>query len=127
MRNVSVKKIESVVADLCIKCAVDLRFDVIQSLKAASRKEKNKKAKTVLSLIIENSEIAKKNRVPICQDTGMAVVYLDVGQDVRLTGGALEAAIHRGIAGGYKTGRLRKSVVKDPHTAHSNHTLRIKT
>lgn len=115
MRKASVKKIEKAVADLCVKCAVDLRSDVEASLKAALKKEKTKKAKHVLSLIVENARLARKDKLPICQDTGMAVVYLDVGQEARLTDGALEAAVHRGVARGYRSGKLRKSVVEDPH------------
>lgn len=88
--------------------------DMTKRLREAEAAEESELGKKILGQLLENLEIAKEDTVPICQDTGMAVVFLEIGQDVHLAGGDLEAAVHEGVRQGYVEGYLRKSVVSDP-------------
>lgn len=97
-----------------MEACTELPFDVRNALDKAKSAEKNPVAVDVLNTIIENYKIADDNKVPICQDTGMACVFLEIGQDVHLTDGSLEEAVHEGVRQGYTEGYLRKSVVRDP-------------
>ena len=106
-------QITEAVSELAISANYVLRKDVVKGLKEALSRETNRRAKSILSSIIENARIAKKEKMPICQDTGMAVVFVEMGEDVRITGGGLKEAINRGIRQGYRQGYLRKSTV-DP-------------
>lgn len=99
---------------LCIEANQQLPKDVRQALRCCRRQEDWEIAQGVLDQIIENYEIARQEQVPICQDTGMACVFLEIGQDVHITGGALSEAVDEGVRRGYERGYLRKSVVKDP-------------
>ncbi|OPF52203.1 fumarate hydratase [Clostridium baratii] len=114
MREVSVNTIRDIVRDLCIEANYYISDDIKEELINSNNKEKFKIAKEVLSKIIENDDIAKKEDMPICQDTGMACIFLDIGQDVHFVDGSLEEAINEGVRRGYKDGYLRKSIVKDP-------------
>lgn len=114
MREISVKIITEKVEELCIAANEHLPEDVKLALKSCRSREKWETAKGVLDKIIENYETADEKCVPICQDTGMACVFLEIGQDVHLTGGDLESAVNEGVRRGYEKGYLRKSVVKDP-------------
>lgn len=114
MREVSVNTIRDIVKDLCIEANYYISDDIKEELINSNNKEKFEIAKEVLSKIIENDDIAKKEDMPICQDTGMACIFLDVGQDVHFIDGNLEEAINEGVRRGYKDGYLRKSIVKDP-------------
>lgn len=114
MRKIQAKKIKEAVSELCIKANVELRGDILAALKKALKNEKNKNAKIILREILENARIAKRERLPICQDTGMAVVFCEIGQDVSIVGGGLERVINEGVRDGYRRGYLRKSVVGDP-------------
>lgn len=114
MREVNVNKIKDVVAKLSIEANLFLRKDVLGALKNAYLRERKPKAKKILKALIENTKIASGEKLPICQDTGMAMVFLEIGQGVELVGGDLEKAINDGIRQGYKEGLLRKSVIKDP-------------
>ncbi|MDD6795197.1 MAG: fumarate hydratase [Clostridiaceae bacterium] len=114
MRNIEVKEVTKAIRRLCIDANCYLGDDIRQELKRAKDKENNEIAKDILKKIVINSNIAEKEEVPICQDTGMACVFMDIGQDVHFVGGLLEEAINEGIRQGYKDGYLRKSVVKDP-------------
>lgn len=114
MRIISVSQIEQTVAFLCQKANTQLPDDVLQALFAAKEQEISKTGQAVLSDLINNAEIASETPCPICQDTGMAVVFVKIGQDVKIEGGWIEDAIHRGVARGYKEGYLRASVVSDP-------------
>ena len=107
------KQIEQTVKDLCIKANIDLRNDVKLALKKSWKSEPNPKAKYILNILIENYKIAKKEKIPICQDTGITVVFVELGQNVKIKG-SLPRAINKGVAEGYKEGYLRKSIVKDP-------------
>ena len=122
MREVRVSRIRDVVAELCIKANTILRPDIHHAIKKASKKERNKKAKHILEVLLENAAIAKKEKRALCQDTGIACVLVEVGQDVRLTGGNLKAAINSGVKDGYKKAFLRKSVVRGPLTRENTGT-----
>lgn len=114
MREVSVNTIRDIVKELCIEANYYISDDIKEELINSNNKEKFEIAKEVLSKIIENDDIAKKEDMPICQDTGMACIFLDIGQDVHFIDGNLEAAINEGVRRGYEDGYLRKSIVKDP-------------
>lgn len=114
MREVSVNTIRDIVKELCIEANYYISDDIKEELINSNNKEKFEIAKEVLSKIIENDDIAKKEDMPICQDTGMACIFLDIGQDVHFIDGNLEEAINEGVRRGYKDGYLRKSIVKDP-------------
>lgn len=114
MKEIHVSKIIDAVEKLCIDSNYYLNEDIYKALAAALNAEKSENGRMVLETIIKNAEIAADEKMPICQDTGMAVVFLEVGQDVRITGGNLYDAIQEGVRRGYKNGYLRFSVVKDP-------------
>ena len=114
MREISVSQITEVVAKLCIEANQHLPEDVKCAIKTCRACEDWGIAQGVLDQIIENYEIADRECVPICQDTGMACVFLEIGQDVHLVGGNLTDAINEGVRKGYAEGYLRKSVVADP-------------
>jgi fumarate hydratase subunit alpha len=114
MREIDVKEITNKVAQLCIEANCLLGEDVKTAIKKAIEKEESPLGKEVLKQILENAEIAKKEMVPLCQDTGLTVVFLEVGNEVRFVGGDLNEAINEGVRKGYIEGYLRKSVVKDP-------------
>lgn len=113
MRIISSDKIKNTVAELCIRANTVLRRDVLESIKQAKIQEVNLRAKKLLEAIIENSRIAKKERLAICQDTGLPCVFVELSQDVKIIGN-LRQAINKGVEAGYKKGFLRNSIVKDP-------------
>lgn len=112
MRKINVKKIKDIISQLCIEANTVLRKDVLASLKYATRIEKDKKAKRILDILVENANIAKEEGIAICQDTGLVCVYLEIGQSVKLVGGSLEKAINDGIHLGYEKGYFRNSIVE---------------
>ena len=114
MREINTKIIEDTIRDLCIEANYYLVDEIKESLKDSRDKESYPIAQNVLDKIIINADIAATQDVPMCQDTGMACVFLDIGQDVHFVGGLLEDAINNGVRRGYVEGYLRKSVVKDP-------------
>lgn len=114
MREISVNLIKNRIRDLCIDANYFLGDDIKDSLIHFKNNEKSKIGKDILGNIIENAKIAKEEQLPICQDTGVACVFLEIGQDVHLIDGNLEEAINSGVREGYEKGYLRKSVVKDP-------------
>lgn len=114
MREISVKKIEETIAKLCIEANHFLSEDVKDTLRKMKNNEDGKCAKGILDDIEKNIAIAEKGVFPLCQDTGMACIFLDIGQDVHLVDGDIEDAVNRGVAKGYVGGYLRKSIVKDP-------------
>jgi fumarate hydratase subunit alpha len=113
-REITTGDIERVVKDLCIKANTVLRPDVLQALQEAHRKEKGAVAKKMLGVLLANAKIAEKDLIPICQDTGMTVVFMDMGEDVVLTGDSLIDAVNNGVETAYEEGNFRKSVVGDP-------------
>ena len=114
MREISVKIITEAISQMCKEANFDLCDDVMKALKTSSENEVSKIGKSILKDLIKNAELASFKRVPMCQDTGMAVVFVEIGQEVKLVDGLLSDAINEGIRDGYASGYLRKSVVKDP-------------
>lgn len=114
IREVSTDKITDLVEKLCIEANCHLTDDIFNCLKRSRATEKSLLGKDILNTLIENAQIARDENAPICQDTGMAVVFITIGQDVHISGGSLEDAINEGVRRGYEKGYLRKSVVKDP-------------
>jgi fumarate hydratase subunit alpha len=110
MREVNVKVITEKVRALCMEANTDLGEDVLQSFDQAIEKEESPLGIEILKELKENARIAKEERVPICQDTGFAVIFLELGQDVHLVGGGLREAIFEGVRQGYRDGFLRKSI-----------------
>ncbi|MBU2567251.1 MAG: fumarate hydratase [Elusimicrobia bacterium] len=114
MRDINISEITGVVKKLCLDTNFVLPEDVWKKLREAQATEESPAGKDVLKQIIENDTIAEKEKIPMCQDTGLAVVFVEVGQEVHITGGDLTDAINQGVREGYTEGYLRKSVVADP-------------
>jgi len=110
MREIDVKLITEKVRDLCMKANTDLGEDVLQAFDRAMGKEESPLGVEILKELKENARIAKEEKVPICQDTGFAILFIELGQDVHLAGGNLNEAIQEGVRQGYKDGYLRKSI-----------------
>ena len=113
MKVISSNKIRDTLADLCIQANLFLRNDVLAQLKAAYLKETDKRARAILAAIIKNAAIARREKLAVCQDTGMPVVFLEIGQDVKIAGD-LKKAVNKGIELGYKKGYLRNSIIRQP-------------
>lgn len=121
MKTINVNEIIKTVKELSIEANYYLPNDVKEAIEKAEKNEKWPIANNILNKILENSQIASAEKMPICQDTGMACVFIDIGQDVHITGESLEEAINEGVRQGYAEGFLRKSVVKDPlHRVNTN-------
>ena len=114
IREINVKEITRNIKEMCIEANYTLSPDMDKAMKKAAGEEKSELGTKILNQLQENLVIADSEKIPICQDTGMAVVFVDIGQEIHFTGGQLEEAIHEGVRQGYTEGYLRKSVVKDP-------------
>lgn len=114
MRTIQSTEITQAVKDLFIQANFDIGDSVFKTLEDAMNKEKSQLGKSILEKIYENNTLAKKEGIAICQDTGMSVVFIDIGQDVHIEGTYINDAIHEGVRQAYQEGYLRKSVVKDP-------------
>ena len=114
MRTIPVSQIMDAVKEMCIEANLFLTKDMEEALKQAQKSEEAPLGRSVLDQLCQNLQIAGEDSIPICQDTGMAVVFLEVGQEVHFEGGVLEDAVNEGIRRGYTEGCLRKSVVSDP-------------
>ena len=114
IREINASEITKTVREMCIKVNHFLSEDMDNALKKATENEKSDLGKKILDQLQENLKIAGEDMIPICQDTGMAVLFVDVGQDVHVADGLIEDAINEGVRQGYVDGYLRKSVVKDP-------------
>lgn len=114
MRTISVQEITRNIKEMCIEANYELSDDVKNAIYYHEETESNQLGKQILSQLKENMDIAENENIPICQDTGMAVVFMKIGQDVHFDGGSVEDAINEGIRQGYTEGYLRKSVVGDP-------------
>ena len=114
LRTVKTEQITENIREMCIEANHFLTGDMTEALDRARESEKAPLGKQILQQLQENLQIAREDMIPICQDTGMAVVFAEVGQDVHIEGGLLEDAIQEGVRRGYTEGFLRKSVVKDP-------------
>ena len=114
MREISCQEIEKTVRDMCIQATHFLSEDMAAAMNHAVETEKSPLGKQVLKQLEDNLKIAGEEMIPICQDTGMAIVFVEIGQEIHVTGGYLEDAINEGVRQGYTEGFLRKSVVEDP-------------
>ena len=114
IRTISVDKITENIKEMCIEANHFLSPDMDTVMKEAVDKEESPLGRQILTQLQENLKIAGDDMIPICQDTGMAVIFMEIGQDVHLEGGSLEDAVNEGVRQGYTEGFLRKSVVKDP-------------
>ena len=114
IRNIDTKIITENIKEMCIEANHYLSKDMEKALKKASETEESELGKKILGQLMDNLDIADKEMIPICQDTGMAVIFMEIGQDVHFEGDVLEDAINEGVRLGYTEGYLRKSVVKDP-------------
>ncbi|HBG77422.1 MAG TPA: fumarate hydratase [Phycisphaerales bacterium] len=116
MRTIEFKKVASEVEKLCIEACHQLPADVLSALKAAEQSERNLSAKKILNQLVENAKIAEEKQIPICQDTGLAIIFVQIGSDIKIEpqGKTVIDAINAGVAAGYENGFLRKSVVAEP-------------
>ena len=120
MRDIDCQTIKETVARLCQEATCLLPEDVLQALKQARQKEESPLGQKILDQILENAELARKEMLPLCQDTGTAVIFLEVGQDAHIVGGDLNECIKQGVSEGYTKGFLRKSMVERPFSARIN-------
>jgi fumarate hydratase subunit alpha len=120
VREISVSEITKAIADLCQQANYYLPDDVLNALKCAQEEEESPLGKEVLSRILQNADIAAKKKMPLCQDCGTVLVFLEIGQDVHITGGDLAFAIEEGVRQGYADGYLRKSMVEQPFFSRTN-------
>lgn len=114
MREIKYQDVVDTVARLCIEANCIIGEDIVNAFKKALQLEESPTGRDILKQLIENTEIAKNEMIPACQDTGTAVVFVELGSEVRITGGELFDAINKGVAKGYTEGYLRKSIVADP-------------
>ncbi|MCK4306684.1 fumarate hydratase [candidate division WOR-3 bacterium] len=120
MRDVNTEEIIDVVAHLCMDANYNLPDDVLDTIKKAKEKEDSPTGKAILDEIIENNRIAREEKLAICQDTGFAIFFVELGQEVHITGGNFQDAINEGVKKGYQDGYLRKSIVDDPVLSRVN-------
>ena len=120
MRDIDCKQITETISNLFQEACLYLPEDVLTALKQAREKEESPVAKDVLSQMIQNTEVSVKEKIPLCQDTGAAVVLLELGQEAHITGGDLYTCINEGVRQGYDEGYLRKSMVNQPFSARVN-------
>ncbi len=114
MREIEAARITEEVSRLCMEANFELEDDVQKALEDAFSREESPAGREVLRQILENSGIAREEKMPICQDTGLAVIFVELGQDVHITGGGFEKAVNEGVRRGYTEGYLRKSCLADP-------------
>lgn len=114
MKEINVEDIARAVADLAVRACCRLPQDMVDGMHRAHGAEPSPVGKNILEQLLENAAIAASDGIPICQDTGLAVIFADVGQDVRIVGGAFEDAVNEGVRRGYVDGYLRKSCVAEP-------------
>ncbi|MDQ7096508.1 fumarate hydratase [Desulfosporosinus sp. PR] len=114
MKEMNVEEIIAAVETLCIESNYDLGSDIMTGFQKALQEERSPLGAEVLRRLIENAQVAERERVPMCQDTGMAIIFVELGQDLHILGGDLSEAINEGVRRGYAKGYLRKSVVADP-------------
>jgi fumarate hydratase subunit alpha len=114
MRQISTEKIIEAVKQLSMSAAYDLGKDVVEAIENAKKVEESPVGRGILDQVLENAKIARNESVPMCQDTGFAVLFVELGQEAQIVGGDLNAALNEGVRQGYKDGYLRKSIVGDP-------------
>ena len=114
MRRINVNRIKNIVSELCISANTVLRKDIEKALRSGLKKETKKLAKSILKILLDNIRIAKREQLAICQDTGIVIVHIQLGQAVTIIGGDLEKAVNEGVEEGYKRGCFRRSIISDP-------------
>lgn len=114
MREIDVSKITDQISDMCIQANYHLSDDMQRAIQRGAASERSPLGRDIFSQLEENLKAAETDSIPICQDTGMAVIFMEIGQDVHFVGGDLETAVNEGVRKGYSEGYLRKSVVRDP-------------
>src|SRR5690348_7601393 len=114
MRKIHIDTITAAIKNLCIEANCNLCEETVCAYKTAITKEKSPLGKTVLAQLIKNAEVAHEQQIPFCQDTGYAVFFIELGQEVKIEGGNLTEAINEGVRQGYTQGYLRKSIVINP-------------
>ena len=114
MREIKTDAIIDAVRKITMEAATDLGEDVLAAIEEAKKVEESPVGKDILNQITENARISRDEKAPMCQDTGLAVLFVELGQDVRIVGGDFYEALHEGVRRGYKDGYLRKSVLGDP-------------
>ncbi len=114
MKEINVQEIIEAVEELCLRTNCVLNQDVVAALQRSLVTEESPQGKEVIELLLQNAEIAERECIPICQDTGMAVIFVEIGQDLHIAGGSLTDALNEGVRRGYQKGFLRKSVVSNP-------------
>ena len=120
MREIDASVVTEAIEELCVLTNTELPADVLAALERARDLETSATAREILDQLLRNAQIACQTRVPLCQDTGVAVVFADIGQEVALVGGGLQEAVDEGVRRGYERGYLRKSVVRDPLDRSTN-------
>jgi fumarate hydratase subunit alpha len=120
MREIPLKKVTEVISDLCVKACNDLNPDIVEAFQRGKAAEESPVGRAVFDQLLKNAEIATTEQIPICQDTGFTVVYMEIGQDVHFTGGILKEAIDEGVRKAYVDGYLRKSIIRNPLTNPTN-------
>lgn len=120
MRSINVKEISNVVKELFIKACMEINEDLKEAFIKYRDREESEVGKAVFEQLLRNAEIAENESIPICQDTGFSIIFMEVGQDVTFTGGNINSAIEEGVRAAYIEGYLRKSIVKNPLTAPEN-------
>jgi len=120
MRDIEASSITQAVAQLCQQANFELGEDVIAALKQAQQTEESELGREALNQLLENARIAREERLPLCQDCGTTVVFLEIGQETHIAGGGLYAAVEEGVRQGYTQGYLRKSIVSQPFSARLN-------
>jgi fumarate hydratase subunit alpha len=120
MREIKANLITQAVAQLCQEASFNLSEDIIAAIKQAQQTEESPLGREVLSQLLENARIAKDEHIPLCQDCGIAVVFLEIGQEAHISGGDLYQAVEEGVRQGYSEGYLRKSIVSQPISARVN-------
>ncbi|MGC8960141.1 MAG: fumarate hydratase [Chloroflexia bacterium] len=120
MREIAADAVAETVARLCMEANYDLGEDVEAALQAALEREESEVGRGILRQILENAAIARQEKIPICQDCGLAIVFLELGQEVHIVGGDLYEAVNEGVRRGYREGYLRMSVVRQPFSARRN-------
>ncbi len=119
MKEIDVKQIEDAIASMAGQIACEYHPDILQAICDSAKSETNKRAIVAMKML-DNAQIAKQERIPICQDTGLMIVWLHIGQDVHLFGGSIKKAVDRGVSRGYTENYLRASSVNDPLFARQN-------
>ena len=120
MREIQVNEISKIIKKLAIEASIIANDQLIDKLKESEKAEESPVGKAVLRQLLKNIEIAKKDKTPICQDTGFTVIFMDIGQEVSFVGGSLQDAVNKGVSEGYIEGYLRKSIIENPITNPRN-------